>query len=133
MAVFINFQGIADATGRKLETVFHEFTQDVASEVVFRTPVVTGFLRGSWFSAINSDNGAPGTVDKQGSFTLSVIGIVVNSARPGDTVLIGNNANYARHVEFGTKHFTGRAMVASTLREVNNIMRRTIGRIRRFG
>lgn len=125
----MSFEAIARKTQRKTETVFHEFAQDMAETVLVRTPVDTGFLKGSWFAGINTDAGPAGNPDPSGAQTIASISVNIQQAEIGDYIVIGNNANYANFVEKGTVNMAPRAMVGSTIRDANQIMLRTVMRI----
>ena len=72
-------------------------------------PVDTGFLRNSIVSNLNggAPRGKPGT-DNEGGDADSYILTLANYSL-GDTILVGYTANYARHQEYGTASFPGRA------------------------
>ena len=132
---FINVRKMMEKTGRKMETVAREVSQDLAEEVVRRTPVDTGFLRGSWFAQVGSAEAAFEPVkDKDGAATIASIALDVASKpfKIGDTISILNQAAYARHVEFGTSRMSPRGMVRSTVADAPQIAARTIQRIKRI-
>lgn len=130
--VNLDLHSLVERTKRRQETVVQEFLWDLSSELMDNTPVITGFLRGSWYPSINTPGTAPaGIKDPGGQATLGRMALVFGTVRPGDVIYILNGANYAVHVEFGTSRMTPRAMVARTVANVQNIMDRTVARISR--
>lgn len=118
-----------------------ELAQDLARKVIERTPVETGFLRGSWYASINNiaktNNGRK---DSSGAAALSTITLTFQNAKAGDTLYILNNANYARRIEFGFvgmtdslgRFYTGpapRAMVRRTIAEADEIAKQVLVRL----
>lgn len=119
------------ASQRRVDTFMSEFLQDVSERVVRRTPVDTGFLRGSWFPRLN---GSPATYegasDRTGATTIGRVAVATATARPGDTYEMVNQANYADFVENGTSRMAGRHFVKGTMAEASSIAIRTAARIR---
>ena len=69
--------------------------EEVATEVVERTPVDTGFARGNWTPGVNAPPiGTTTTLDKQAIASPARIVAVAQIARLGDTFYISNNADY---------------------------------------
>ena len=90
-------------TKGRLEEFTVEFIQDLNEEIVLRTPVDTGFLRASWWSALNARPGAgaaPGN-DKAGALTVAKLNLTAASIRLGDTYFMTNGAAYAMRLEYG--------------------------------
>lgn len=77
-------------------------------------PVDTGFLRASLKTTLNSpaldfrENPGTGLFD----WALGEASLTINGAKLGDTVYAVYTANYARHVEYGTRGRAGRRFVA---------------------
>jgi len=68
---------------------------EVATTVVKRTPVDTGFARGNWIPGINAPALSPvTTLDKQAVAAPARINAVAAILRLGDTFYITNNATY---------------------------------------
>ena len=100
---------------KRMEAIVKESAQRVGSEVIDRTPVDTGFLRGSFIAStsemplIDRDaRPAPG-----GSYDMgtSQIALVIAGSKPGDVIRMGFVASYAAHVEYGSNGRAGRGMV----------------------
>lgn len=127
--VTVDMGDIVKRTKRKLETVSHEITQDLAMTVIDRTPVDTGNLRSHWFVSINDANvsfdnnieGAPATVGR--------VSVGINQAGIGDVINVLNGASYAEHVEFGTSRMAPRSFVRSTVNDAPQIAEQTARRI----
>lgn len=80
----------------KAKQAASEAIQDIAQAVVEATPVKTGFLRASWYAALNSPaQGQPGA-GNVGQLTLTAADIKL-----GDVYYMNNGAAYAMRVEFG--------------------------------
>lgn len=80
--------------------VVKETVQTMNNEIVEGTPVKSGFLRGSYFAALNRipfGQGSPGL----GGASSAAINAVVGQIKPGDTYIMGNTASYSRRVELG--------------------------------
>jgi len=129
---------IKKAKGREARFV-REFAQDLAEEIIQETPVQTGFLRASWAAGINAPDsghmGQRGTVDSPSDpgGTMGRISLNLSKARPGDTIFISNNAEYAPHVEFGTSKMSPRAFVRRTVARAAQIAENTLRRVVRSG
>lgn len=68
--------------------------EDLASRIVYRTPVDTGLLRRSWTPDVNRLNNS----NSGGSITAAA-----RRARPGDSITFVNAQPYARPIEY-TSH-----------------------------
>lgn len=89
---------------QKLLSFATEFIQDLNQQVVERTPVNTGFLRGSWYAELNArPEAASGGGDKEGVLSVSRMNLVVANLKLGDIYFAANGAEYAVFVEFGTR------------------------------
>lgn len=125
MPEYPNIQALAKAVNVRLETFVQEVLNDVAETVVMRTPVDTGFLRGSWFASLDGPQGGSSVKDPGGAATLGRMSVSLNGVKPGDKVWFVNQANYAYHVENGTSRMAPRGFVKSTINDVPLIIRRT--------
>lgn len=120
----MSFEDLAKATGRKMDTVVAEYCQDVAFEVIKKTPVDTGFARGSWFATLDGSKAGP----KSGAAT---IGSILSQAKAGQLIFIGNNAEYIGALENGHSRQAPQGMVSTTIRDSDRIMRETANRIKK--
>jgi len=74
----------------------------VATEVVLRTPVDTGFARGNWIPGLNSPAIAPvTTLDPTAQASPARITALAAFIRIGDTFYITNNAEYIALLDAG--------------------------------
>ena len=136
---------IARRSKVKLETAAREVLQDLALDVVKRTPVDTGFLRGNWQVSITApppsklvDSGKPEAVYAGSSKfpavapqTVARVSSEISRLDIGDTLYFTNNARYAAVIENGNANRRPRAMVRSAIANLDNIAQETITRIRR--
>lgn len=112
--------------------VARETIQDMNNEIVATTPVDTGFLRASYYAAVNeipSGEGGAGT---------SAINAPLVTLNPGDTYVMGNVAAYARRVELGfvgqdslgrTYNQRGRFWIAAVVGRAAQIMEAAAARV----
>lgn len=110
--------------GRNADKFVSEFTQDVAEEVVKRSPVDTGFFRSSWVASVNTVN-TTYNGEAGGSPDFSAL---IN-AKAGNVYYISNNAPYARRLEYGYSKQAPQGMVRVTLSQADNIAQRVLRRI----
>lgn len=131
--VTLDFDQVARRAKVKLETAFHEVTQDIAEAMVLATPVDTGNLRASWFASINSPGDIPDAIapDKEGALTVGRVNLEISQSKVGDVLYFLNGANYAYFVEYGTSKMAPRMFVRGTLNSAPQIASRTIQRIAR--
>jgi len=116
-----SFQGAIGAwaakTKRRLEVVFKNSAEHVAEEVMWRTPVKTGFLRASLVASldgpmpIRADFVPPPKTPDDHYAPPAEIALVIHTAVMGQKIFVSFVAGYARHVEYGTKHQNPAAMV----------------------
>ena len=98
----------AQQTQQRMQAVFRDAAQTVANEVRRpvasggNMPVDTGNLRRSLMASTAAmpqiRTELEGFVDNEGQVTLVIAG-----ARLGETIYLGFQANYAAHMEYGTK------------------------------
>lgn len=105
---------IEKAKGRT-QAFVSEFLQDLNEEVVRATPVVTGFLRGSWWASIGAPATGPGLADPSGGTAVARMNLVASQVIVGQVYYAMNGAAYAGYVEYGTSRMTPRAFVRRTL------------------
>lgn len=106
----------------KLDKLARQCCMEISERVVERTPVDTGFLRGSWQPSIGKPEDAKGDLDPGGALALSRISFVVTDVKVGDHFFMINNAAYARFVEHGTSKMAGRHFVSQTVKEWPSIV-----------
>ncbi|CAB4122347.1 Bacteriophage HK97-gp10, putative tail-component [uncultured Caudovirales phage] len=105
-----------NATDAKIEGLARQVCFEMAERVVTKTPVDTGFLRGSWQPSIGEPQQASGVQDKAGAGALNAAAMVMSDVKAGDRFYMINNAKYARHVEYGTSKMAGRFYVSDTVK-----------------
>lgn len=127
--VHLDLTAIVKKTKRKLETVAHEVTMDLAETAITRTPVDTGFLRGSWFVSVNDIGAFDGSPDKGGQQSVARVSVSIAGTKVGDTIYVLNGANYASYVENGNSRMAPRGFVKSTVNDAPQIAARTAARI----
>lgn len=116
MASFKDQMKKFNAKAEKAATlVFRGTALSLFSQIVTRTPVDTGRLRGNWQAGINSpaDSGGDSAI---GALTL------------GDTVFITNNLPYAQVIESGSSKQAPNGMVAVTITEFQRIIKAQAGK-----
>lgn len=100
-----NVNDIFDDISMELTDYCTQLTEGVADEmlerIVRRTPVITGTLRDGWEV----------TSQSKSSFVIS------------------NDVEYAGYVEYGTEKMEPRAMVRTTLEEIDSIIQQVKGRL----
>lgn len=75
---------------------------EISKEIIQRTPVDTGRLKGNWIPEKNTrPDYSLNTSDKSGSKTISKSKAVTNKLKIGDTYFLVNNLVYAEVVEYG--------------------------------
>src|SRR5262245_47118934 len=115
---------IKKAKGREYEFAV-EFIQDLNAAVVRATPVLTGFLRGSWYAQVGGGGGAgagvPGGIAPSGGGSIARMNLVATQLKPGQIYTAINGARYAGYVEFGTSRMRPRAFVRGTLAKAPQI------------
>lgn len=104
-------------TKQRSEAVLKTAAQHLGEEVIWRTPVDTGFLRASFGATLNTKltvgpgRGVPGQ-----SYATPDITLAIEGAKLGDTIYMTFTANYARFVEYGTINQHPAAMVRLSAR-----------------
>jgi hypothetical protein len=89
-------QWVKKAKGRTRELAV-EFVQDLNEAVVEATPVITGFLRASWYARLNGPPSFDGSGDP-----VARLNLVGAQLKLGDVFHAVNGAAYAWYVEYGT-------------------------------
>jgi hypothetical protein len=92
----------------KMEAVFKTAVQFTIDEALDRTPVDTGFLKSSMTVSLS---GFAPLRDKGFSLNNTAYELVIAGADLGDTIYANYVANYAQHVENGSRGRAGRHMV----------------------
>lgn len=84
---------------RELNAKKIEIALELTAEFVGLSPVVTGFFRGNWSASLDDPRTDVLEGRQSAAQRLSAIERVVQSARPGQTVWVINNADYAPFLE----------------------------------
>lgn len=130
----------AKKTKGKVKEWAIETLQDLNQEVVYNTPVVTGFLRGSWWATIGEAGSSGGSADPSGGQAIARLNLTALSLELGDTYTVYNGAAYAARVEFGFvgedslgRHYdqAPRAMVGKAVARFQQIAEAAAMRVRR--
>lgn len=109
--------------------IFRSLGLDGLAGVIERTPVDTGYARGSWFVTINqASESVRNAPDKNGASTVNAGSAVIAQAVLGDIIVLQNNADYAVLLDEGPLPYdrfkTGQAapaaMVDGTLQQLAN-------------
>jgi len=101
----------------KLDGFARQICFEMAERVVDKTPVDTGFLRGSWQPSIGEPSlDHEGKEDKAGALAEAAVALVVPQMKAGQKFYMMNNAAYARFVEYGTSKMAGRYYVSDTVK-----------------
>ena len=88
------------ATNTSIDKTIRAVCLAVTKEVVERTPVELGRLRGNWFATIGAPSAAvTETVDKDGRATIARAQPAIDKA-PGKQWWLTNNLPYAMRIEF---------------------------------
>lgn len=92
-------------TEARMLAVYKGSVQEFVSRAQARIPVDTGFarasIRGSFSVMPQIDPSSRGDPDKKYSVDMSNIVLLINSAKPGQTIYIGWTANYVPYLEYG--------------------------------
>lgn len=98
------------ATVEEFDKIVRKLTLDAFSDLLFYTPVDTGYARSNWRIAMNT---APDTVLKNGSPSTTYPAPPPNMPEMsiGDKVIIYNNTSYALYLERGSSNQAPYGMV----------------------
>lgn len=99
----IDVKEFAEKAKGMLRQAAAETIQDIAEEVVVRSPFEYGFLKGSWYPTLNEPGGAgpAGIKDPTGGVLVARLAVILPSLKLGDTLYYLNNAAYAARLEYG--------------------------------
>lgn len=111
----------------KLDALARQTVQEVAHRAVEKTPVDTGFLRGSWQPSIGEPSTShDGKIDTAGAAAQAAISVLIPEIKAGVMFYMMNNAKYAGFVEYGTSKMAGRFYVTDTAKSWPAIVRSVI-------
>jgi hypothetical protein len=93
------------ATKERIEAVFHMSAEDIAEEIVEKTPIITGFARHSFQASgeqmpVMRAEAKPAEGAKY-SFDPGPVNLVISNVPLGGTIYLGFVAAYARRLEHG--------------------------------
>lgn len=93
---------ISRKTNTKLEDVVKNVAISLFNEVITRTPVDTGRLRGNWQATLNTAaNGTTTETDSTGTKAQAGVRAKAATFNLGDSLFLVNNLPYAKAIEFG--------------------------------
>lgn len=95
-------------TLERMQQLAQQSIQALAEEVVIKSPVLTGFFRGSWQPGLNappraseSNGQGENVTDPTGDLTFMRLNLTINDIKIGDTFYLSNNTKYGPRLEFG--------------------------------
>lgn len=100
------------------EQVIRASAIELSTEIIKRTPVDTGRLRGNWQPTVNGPaQSALIKKDKTGQSTINKVKTKTNEWDLNETFYLTNNLVYAQYIENGTDKIKPKGMVKTTLRD----------------
>ena len=110
---------------RKMDLAVRSISLEIFSRVILKSPVDTGRFRGNWQVAIGTvPSGTLDLDDKTGTATVSKADLKLMGANAGDTIYLANNLPYAVRLEEGYSQQAPAGMVALTIQEFTDIVRK---------
>ena len=101
MSFVLDLSKFTDKAVANSEKVFRGSSISLFSNIIKRTPVKTGRLRGNWQTDINQPS--VGTLDRNGATpAISEAVSKVNKATLDDSIFLVNNLPYANAIENGS-------------------------------
>lgn len=119
----------AQTQPQKIDGFARQVCYEMAERVVMKTPVDTGFLRGSWQPAIDKVRNDAGAADTTGGKALGEASLVIAGIKVGARFYMTNNAAYARFVEYGTSKMVGRFFVTDTVKQWQSVVDKVAGEL----
>lgn len=89
--------------------------------VVKRTPVDTGRARGGWTASLGAISLNLGTVDKNGTKTISKCNAVAQKA-PSNIYYLSNNVSYIGFLELGSSKQAPSGMLRKSIKEIGDLI-----------
>jgi len=114
---------------RNAEKVFRDTTIALFSQIIKRTPVKTGRLRGNWQTDVNRKKET--VIERSGAdAAINEVVLEASQANLGDSIYLTNNLPYAKVIEGGSSTQAPSGMVKVTAlefeREIKKQSRRLI-------
>lgn len=124
----LNLQKWVDKTKGNLDLVVRKVAFEMFSRVIQKSPVDTGRFKGNWQVAIGSvPSGTLELFDKAGTATMSRVTATVLGLKAGDVIILVNNLEYARALEYGHSKQAPAGMVRLTVSEFGAVVNRAVG------
>lgn len=129
-----DLESMVAGTQGRMAALARQAVQQISEEVIYATPVVTGFLRASWQPSLNGPpqktDGRPSKdtidADKLADKGGKDIALVIAKMKAGDTFWLVNNAVYGPRIEYG---FTGRDSAGREIHQKGRFfVRKTVSR-----
>jgi hypothetical protein len=116
MSFVLDLSKFTDKAVGNTEKVFRASSISLFSNIIKRTPVKTGRLRGNWQTDINQPS--VGTLNRNGSTpAISEAVSTVNKATLDDSIFLVNNLPYANAIENGSSTQAPEGMVKVSIAE----------------
>lgn len=128
-----DIKNFIDKAGDRADAFIRMFSQDLAEEIITKSPVDTGFFRNAWRTSIgNPDLSGP----KRGDGSLVPLGDNVTApltgAKAGDIIYISNNTVYGPALEYGhSKAQAPNGMIRITLAKVDSIANKALSKVKK--
>lgn len=99
-----------------------EIAMDAFGMIIKRTPVDTGRLRSNWIASNTTPNTAKFEQVVNPQIRIDNAATVISQYDPkNDTsIIIQNNMQYAKFIEFGTSRMAAQPMIAPTMNVINH-------------
>lgn len=114
---------------KKMRLFIPMFSKEFAEELIYNTPYISGFLRGSWMVGFHSNLRKVGTFDAEGTRTLVEIATKINSWVEGQNIYFMNTARYSFYVERGTSKMAPRYYIKRSIHAAPHIARKVARRL----
>lgn len=112
------FKKASDIVIKGSEEVVRAAAISLFGEIIKRTPVDTGRLRGNWQASLSSPaTGTLSIIDRSGATAVNKVKQKAAEFKINDIIYLTNNLEYAQYIENGTPYIRPFGMVKTTLRD----------------
>lgn len=105
MTLALDVRRFAEKSKADVATVARKSLLELGSNIVLRTPVDTGRLRGGWTYGIERPRESPARLDANGNTAISELAAGLDQWDMSVPFYFTNSVHYAQYLEYGTARY----------------------------